>query len=79
MIERFLSYSLQHNRKIKAIWTEDDNIKHGNIVVTEIGDDYFCYTQARKKTSTRMEKACLLSLGYARGDSGETDREIKSD
>ena len=54
MIEALLSYSLKHNRKIKAIWTEEDNIKHGNITVTEIGDDYFCFRL--EKTATRLEK-----------------------
>jgi hypothetical protein len=72
MIDRFLKYSLQHGKKIKAMWLEGDEIKQGNITVKEIKNDVVYYTSSKSKTPKTINKQQLLSLGYARGDSGET-------
>ena len=71
MIDRFLKYSLQHGKKIKAMWLEGDELKQGNITVKEIKNDVVYYTSSKSKTLKAINKQQLLSLGYARGDSGE--------
>lgn len=74
MTERFLLYSLRHQRPIKAVWMEEDEIKTGNLTVVALYGDSFRYVTARrKKEPALMEKQALLSCCYARGDSGENE------
>ncbi len=72
MIDRFLTYSLQHNKKVKAMWLEGDKIKQGNITVKKIDGDIIYCALSKSKALKAIDKRQLLSLGYARGDSGET-------
>lgn len=78
MTERFLLYSLRRGRPVKAVWMEDGALKTGNITVTALDENSICYVTARaRKQARRMERQALLACGYARGDSGDTDRETE--
>ena len=70
MIERFLRYSLAHNRKIRVVMA--DSLKCRNITVIAMeGENVFFLTAGRKKPE-RVLVGDILSAAYARGDTGDT-------
>lgn len=78
MIRRFLQYSLRHQRPIKAVWTQGEDIVSRNLTVVALGEDSFFYLSARnKKTPLELPIQDLLSCCYARGDSGDTLKNME--
>lgn len=74
MNQRFLAYSLRHQKTIKAmLMDEDGKIRNLNIQVTRLLENGFYYTQRKKKQELFASYERLLSCGYARGDKGEID------
>lgn len=74
MKERFLLYSLRHQRPIKAVWMDEGHITAGNLTVVDLTDHSFQYiTARRKKAPAVMAMDDLLSCCYARGDNGENE------
>lgn len=78
MIRRFLEYSLRYRRPIKAVWLDEGKMTAGNLTVISLGEDSFAYTTSRaKKTPREMPLNDLLSAAYARGDDGDTLKNIE--
>ncbi|MGI6687089.1 MAG: hypothetical protein ACOX6Y_01780 [Christensenellales bacterium] len=78
MVRRFLEYSLRYQRPIKAVWLEEGKMASGNLTVTSLGEDSFSFTTSRnKKTPREMPLSDLLSAAYARGDDGDTLKNIQ--
>ncbi len=78
MIRRFLQYSLRHARPIKVVWTEGENILSRNLTVVKIEEESFDYLSSRnKKVPRQMLFEDVLSCCYARGDSGDTMKNLE--
>lgn len=72
-MEEFLRYSMDHGRRIKAILLIDGQMVQQNIVIVRFTHEEFTYTSVKQKKPRTLPQNCLLSAGYARGDTGETE------
>lgn len=70
MLERFLRYSLAHNRPIRVLLA--DTMKYQTITVIALNDAQVSFLTGRRKTPETLPLSALLSAGYARGDDGDT-------
>lgn len=73
MIERFLKYSLEREKKICAVLMQDGAMKKTNLLVTGIDDEGFTARLPGRKKETRFRKEDVLTCTYARGDQGELE------
>ncbi len=71
-MEEFLRYSVSHQKRIKVFLMADDHVIQQNILVLSFTKDDFTYVGPQSKTPRTLPLSALLSAGYARGDSGET-------
>ncbi|NLA53631.1 MAG: hypothetical protein GX858_04660 [Clostridiales bacterium] len=75
MINRFLLYSLKHQRPIKVLLMPGITPQSFNLTVQEIGEESFSYLSAKNKTKTKeLLIDDVLAASYARGDDGDTLR-----
>lgn len=72
-MEEFLRYSMAHKRRIKAILLIDNQMVQENIAIVAFDSQEFTFTSAKQKKPRTLSMQCLLSAGYHRGDTGETD------
>ena len=75
MIDRFLKYSLEREKKICAVLMADGQMKKTNLMVTEIdgdGQGFSARLPGRKK-SVHYAMGDVLTCAYARGDQGELE------
>ena len=75
MIERFLKYSLEREKKICAVLMMDGQMIKKNLLVTAIDEDgqgFFAKLPGRKK-ETHFLLSDVLTCAYARGDQGELE------
>ena len=75
MIERFLKYSLEREKKICAVLMMDGQMIKKNLLVTSIDEDgqgFFAKLPGRKK-ETHFPLSDVLTCAYARGDQGELE------
>ena len=70
---RFLRYSLDHERRIKAVLMEENKMIQMNLTVTALDSETFTYISAKQKTPRTLPLTALMAAGYARGDNGESD------
>ena len=76
MVERFLQYSLTHNRKIRVIFS--DTLKMQNITVIALGEQQLSYLTASGKKPVTVPLSRILTASYARGDKGDPlENDIK--
>ena len=73
MTDRFLRYSLEHNRRILVIVQDDAGaIKRINLTVRHMNDDTVYYTAGKNVREKAIPRSGILSASYARGDEGDT-------
>lgn len=70
---RFLRYSLNHERRIRAVLMENDKMVQMNLTVTALDGETFTFVSAKQKTPRTLPLTALMAAGYARGDNGEND------
>ena len=75
MVDRFLKYSLEREKKICAVMMQDGQMMKKNLLVTAIDEDeqgFMARFPGRKK---EMHVAIhdVLTCAYARGDQGELE------
>lgn len=73
MVERFLRYSLEREKKILVVLLTGGEMKRVNLTVTAIPGDGTFTARAAGKKERRYEISDVLSASYARGDSGEIE------
>lgn len=75
MVERFLKYSLERQRKICAVLLTDGAMKRTNLLITAIDEDGTGFTALLpgRKRETHFLLADVLTATYARGDQGELE------
>ena len=73
MIEGFLRYSLEHQRRILLIiQDEEGKLLRQNITVRDFTDDMIIYTVGKNPREKKLLRSSVLSASYARGDDGDT-------
>ena len=75
MIERFLKYSLEREKKICAVLMQEGQMVKKNLLVTSIDEDEQGFT-ARfpgRKKDVHIVLGDVLTCAYARGDQGELE------
>ena len=75
MIDRFLRYSLERERKICAVLMQDGQMIKKNLLVTGLDEDGQGFTvkfPGRKK-EVHVMRSDVLTCAYARGDQGELE------
>ena len=76
MIDRFLKYSLEREKKICAVLMQDGQMIKKNLLVTGIDEDGQGFT-ARfpgRKKDVHIANEDVLTCAYARGDQGELEQ-----
>lgn len=73
-LERFLRYSLKHQRPIRVLLMPGHKPAQLNLTVQQMDQTGLEYLSARNKLQPRrLAYDDILSAGYARGDDGSTD------
>lgn len=75
MVDRFLKYSLEREKKICAVLMQEGAMKKTNLLVTAIdedGDGFTARLSGRKKEIHYLVSD-VLTCAYARGDQGELE------
>lgn len=76
MVERFLKYSLEREKKICVVLMQEDGaLRRVNLLVTAVDEDGagFCARLPSRKTATHFALGDVLTASYARGDQGELE------
>ena len=75
MVERFLRYSLERQRKICVVMMENGQMKKLNLLVTSVEENAEGFTARRpgRKKEERIAICDVLTAAYARGDQGELE------
>ncbi len=76
MIDRFIKYSLENEKKICAVLLQDGQMVKKNLLVTAVDADGQGFT-ARfpgRKRETHIPLCDVLTCAYARGDQGELEQ-----
>lgn len=76
MIDRFLKYSLEREKKICAVLMQDGQMMKKNLLVTAIDDDEKGFTAKLpgRKKEIHFDLDDVLTCAYARGDQGELEQ-----
>ena len=70
-MERFLRYSLEKGRKIRAVLTLDGLLTQKTVTVLALQGDTVTLLVSAKKKPITIAIEDILSCDYARGDHGE--------
>lgn len=75
MIDRFLKYSLEREKKICAVMIENGAMIKKNLLVTAIDEsgEGFTARLSGRKRDIHIDMADVLTCAYARGDQGELE------
>ena len=75
MIERFLKYSLEREKKICAVLLQNGQMIKKNLLVTAIDEDRQGFTAKLpgRKKEVHIAAGDVLTCAYARGDQGELE------
>lgn len=75
MIDRFLKYSIENEKKICAVLMMDGQMIKKNLLVTAIDEDGsgFSAKLPGRKKETHFLMDDVLTCAYARGDQGELE------
>ena len=68
---RFVTYAINHNRKIRMIYLRDNKIYAKTVTVLAQNDEGITVQISAKKPAIVLALADILSCDYARGDHGE--------
>ncbi|MBR4068474.1 MAG: hypothetical protein IKK08_07610 [Clostridia bacterium] len=70
-MKRFLRYSLEHGRKIRAVLLLDGQMVQRNLLVLEEQEQCITALVGSSKKPRTIPLEDILSCDYARGDHGE--------
>ena len=70
-MERFLRYSLERGRKIRAVLCLDGKLIQRAVLVTALADGRVTLLVGARKAPVTIPVSDVLSCDYARGDHGE--------
>lgn len=70
-MERFLRYSLEKSRKIRAVLMLEGQLVQRTMLVLEMDESGITAQVGARKTPVHLHFEDILSCDYARGDHGE--------
>jgi hypothetical protein len=70
-MERFLRYSLEKGRKIRAVLMLNDRMEQKTVTVLALSSDSVTLRIGAKKVPQTVPLTDIFSCDYARGDHGE--------
>ena len=75
MVDRFLKYSLEREKKICAVLMMDGAMAKKNLLVTAIDEDGLGFSARLpgRKKDVHFNMQDVLTCAYARGDQGELE------
>ena len=73
--DRFLTYSLDRNRPVRVL-LNGERLRYVNLTVLDIGETEITALKAGRKTPVRIPCEAILAVSYARGDDGDTTKDI---
>ncbi|MBR4039658.1 MAG: hypothetical protein IKJ11_06105 [Clostridia bacterium] len=76
MIDRFLRYSLEREKKICAVLMQDGQMIRKNLLVVAIDENEAGFTAKLPGRKREIHISCedVLTCAYARGDQGELEQ-----
>ncbi len=75
MYERFLVYSMRSNRPVRVL-LNGDRMRYVNYTVLSIDDNSFIGLRPGRKSPVTVPYDQILAVSYARGDNGDTSKEL---
>ena len=75
LFERFLIYSMRTNRPVRVL-IDDDQMRYMNLTVLSMDEDSFVALKPGRKTPVTVPYQQVLAVSYARGDNGDTVKEL---
>ena len=69
--DRFLRYSLRHNRPVRVL-VQEETMRYINLTVIALSEEGFSYRRAGRRTPGTLRYDQVLAVSYARGDDGDT-------
>lgn len=73
MVNRFLKYSLEREKKICAVLMQDGQMIKRNLLVTAMDETGFSARFPGRKRDVRIALSDVMTCAYARGDQGELE------
>lgn len=70
--DRFLTYSLRHNRPVRVLMEDAGALRYVNLTVIALEDTAFAALRAGRKNPLVIPYERVLAVSYARGDDGDT-------
>jgi hypothetical protein len=70
-MQRFLRYSLEKQRKIRAVLMIDGMISQLNLLVTALSDTEVSFISAKHKSGITLPLEAILSADYLKSDKAE--------
>ncbi len=75
LFQRFLVYSMRSNRPVRVLMN-DDRMRYMNLIVLSMNDDSFIALRPGRKNPITVPYDQILAVSYARGDNGDTSKEL---
>ena len=72
---RFLTYSMDRNRPVRVLLT-GDRLRYVNLTVLSMEEAEITALKAGRKTPLRIPYDAILAVSYARGDDGDTTKDL---
>ena len=71
MDDSYLRYAVDKHKKLRAVWLSEGSILQKTVAVVGYDAHEAVFALAGRKLPLTVPREDILSLGYARGDSGE--------
>ena len=75
LFERFLVYSMRSNRPVRILLS-GERLRYVNMTVLSMDGHSFVGLKPGRKTPVIVPYEQVLAVSYARGDSGDTTKEL---
>ena len=75
LYERFLIYSLRSNKPVRVL-LDGEHMRYENFTVLSIDEESFVGLKPGRKNPVTVPFDQILAVAYARGDNGDTSKEL---
>ena len=75
LYKRFLIYSLRSNQPVRVL-LNGEHMRYVNYTVISIDEESFIGLRPGRKTPDTVPYDQILAVSYARGDNGDTSKEL---
>ena len=75
LYQRFLIYSMRTNRPVRVLMN-DERMRYVNLTVLSMDKENFLALKPGRKTPVTIPYDQILAVSYARGDNGDTTKDL---